>query len=82
MITVGESCPRYYPTPSPSSRRHAARHDYAEPLDHGWLAVVDFRPIAVSAVVVVVPYAFEFSWVGAVTSGSASAFQNLVDGSP
>jgi hypothetical protein len=35
MITVGQSCPRYYPTPSPSPRRHAARHDYAEALASG-----------------------------------------------
>lgn len=35
MITEGESCPRYYPTPGPSSRRHAARHDYAEALPPG-----------------------------------------------
>lgn len=32
MITVGQSCPRYYPTPSPLPRRHTARHDYAEAL--------------------------------------------------
>lgn len=32
MITEGGSCPRLYPTSSPSSRQHAARHDYAEAL--------------------------------------------------